>query len=137
MRRSVLDRFWSKVAVAGPDDCWPWTGATEENGLGRFKIGYTQDRRQVHAYAHRFALMLTTAAESSRAEPCSVLAACCNPAHIGNDRGLTEQDVATLRAERAAGASGKELAKRYRIHSTTALRIANGLSRRGGCRGEA
>lgn len=31
--RPVEERFWEKVRVAGPDDCWVWTA-------GRFKSGY-------------------------------------------------------------------------------------------------
>ena len=34
-----MDRFWSKVRKAGPDDCWLWTGArSKRQGYGR--VGY-------------------------------------------------------------------------------------------------
>ena len=34
---SDLKRFWSRVdKSAGPDACWPWTGATYPNGYGNF-----------------------------------------------------------------------------------------------------
>ena len=29
-------RFWSKVQIGGPDDCWPWTGSRDEKGYGHF-----------------------------------------------------------------------------------------------------
>lgn len=44
--------FASKVAVAGPDDCWLWTAAADRHGYGSFtKPG----ERQVRLKAHRFA----------------------------------------------------------------------------------
>jgi hypothetical protein len=32
----ILGRFWSKVEVAGPDDCWPWRSKVDT--YGRFRI---------------------------------------------------------------------------------------------------
>jgi hypothetical protein len=36
---SVAERFWSKVDVRGPDECWPWMGRTDDGGYGRFTVG--------------------------------------------------------------------------------------------------
>jgi hypothetical protein len=39
-RRPLIERFWEKVSVAGPDDCWLWTGAQRSNtGHGGFWDG--------------------------------------------------------------------------------------------------
>lgn len=35
MRRSLADRFWEKVDVRGPDECWPWLASTNPNGYGQ------------------------------------------------------------------------------------------------------
>ena len=36
--RTLAERFWSKVDVRGPDECWEWAGATNGKGYGRIKI---------------------------------------------------------------------------------------------------
>jgi DNA-binding XRE family transcriptional regulator len=33
--RAIEERFWEKVDVRGPDDCWPWTASTDDWGYGR------------------------------------------------------------------------------------------------------
>jgi hypothetical protein len=47
----VADRFWDKVDVRGPDDCWPWTGHIHEQGYGllwRSGPGYHKAHRLSH-----------------------------------------------------------------------------------------
>jgi hypothetical protein len=31
-------RYWDKVDVRGPDECWPWLGAPDNDGYGRVNI---------------------------------------------------------------------------------------------------
>lgn len=31
-------RFWAKVNIAGPDECWLWTGYIHPNGYGQFRF---------------------------------------------------------------------------------------------------
>jgi hypothetical protein len=33
---AIEDRFWAKVAIAGPKECWEWTACREVGGYGRF-----------------------------------------------------------------------------------------------------
>lgn len=32
------ERFWSKVDVRGPDECWPWKAGKDKDGYGHFSV---------------------------------------------------------------------------------------------------
>ena len=36
--RPLADRFWEKVDVHGPDECWPWK-ASNVKGYGQLRVG--------------------------------------------------------------------------------------------------
>jgi hypothetical protein len=72
-------RFWSKVDMRGPDECWDWQASRTTSGYGRFKL---LPRTIVHS--NRFALIAT-----KQEEPKGLLVLhscdrpeCCNPAHL-------------------------------------------------------
>jgi hypothetical protein len=46
--KPVTERFWAKVDVRGPDQCWEWTGSVNEHGYGKLAI-----KSKVGAKAHR------------------------------------------------------------------------------------
>jgi hypothetical protein len=51
-------RFWSYVdRSGGPDACWPWLSALDQDGYGRFSWGPAKARS--HYRAHRLAWLLT------------------------------------------------------------------------------
>jgi len=71
-----IARFWSRVDVRDPDECWPWIGGTVK-GYGVLRISGSQ------YYATRIALTL------DGRNPCDLMAChscdnppCCNPAHL-------------------------------------------------------
>lgn len=50
----TAQRFWSKVDVRGPDDCWLWLGGTDRDGYGYFDVAHN-DRTRSHRVAFKIA----------------------------------------------------------------------------------
>lgn len=53
----LADRFWTKVDKRGPDECWPWTAATNDHGYGVLRPETTNPGGPT-LKAHRASLML-------------------------------------------------------------------------------
>lgn len=139
-------RFWSKVDVCEPDDCWEWIA-------GRYKAGYGQFWLNGKGYiAHRVAYFIEHGKDPGEMLVCHTCdnPPCCNPAHLwlgtnndntqdkivkgrqDNTRGekchsakLTKQNVREIRA---SDKSDDELAKWYGVHLWTVTRARLGLS---------
>ena len=145
-----VDRFWKKVAVAGPDDCWPWQAAKAKKGYGTFWANRTS------RVASRVSWELV---HGPIPDGLWVLhrcdnPACVNPSHLflgtaldnnrdmsekGRSRGpirpgelnprakLTWDQVREMRALRAAGGMTLvQIGERYGVAFTTVSDIVNG-----------
>ncbi|QEL19067.1 HNH endonuclease signature motif containing protein [Limnoglobus roseus] len=132
-------RFWPKVAKAGPDECWAWTGAKAGTGYGSF---YHDAGRRVPA--HRFAYELANGAISCGRFVCHRCdnRGCVNPAHLflgtpadnaadmaakgrcsfGRTR-FSREDVARIYALRAEGKGFREIGQAVGISRTYAAAI--------------
>lgn len=106
-RNAMPDRFWSKVDIRGPNECWPWKAAARKpnEGYGAFYL----DGR--HQPASRVAAQLsgTNFGPGQQALHRCDNPSCCNPAHIfaGTNLENVADKVAKNRhaaGERAAGA---------------------------------
>lgn len=77
MTASDIARFWRKVDVRGPDDCWPWLAAVNGGGYGCFDIrgGSYRAARVSMAIDGRDPLELC-ACHTCDNPPC------CNPSHL-------------------------------------------------------
>lgn len=105
------DRFWAKVDVRGPDECWEWTGARhgKPDRDGR-RYGVVKRGGRPRS-AHRFAYEDTVGpipAGLHILHSCDN-PSCCNPAHLrpGTDRdnardALTRGRVHIERGEESA-----------------------------------
>jgi hypothetical protein len=76
-----VDRFWSKVAKRGPDDCWEWTaGRFDElrNNYGAFKVKGRNLR------SHRVAFFIASNTDPGELLVCHTCdnPPCCNPSHL-------------------------------------------------------
>lgn len=136
--------FWEHVdRSAGPNACWPWTGAHINDGYGQLRIGRTR------ILAHRLAYMIAVADIPDGA---MVLHSCdnpncCNPAHLrtgsnrdnmrdARARGRTRSRVfssgqaAAIRSAAEQGATIKQIAAVYGVHYKSIHRIVTGRAYR-------
>ena len=133
-------RFWDKVEILGPDDCWNWTAVKGKEGYGHFKYKGRQTQ------AHRMAWILTNGPIPDNfhvLHHCDN-PPCCNPAHLFlgtqtdnmrdmfeknrqprqygeyNPRAkLTTQQVKTIKLKLDRGIFHHILAKRYKVARET------------------
>lgn len=99
MRKTLEERFWSKVDVRGPDECWPWKAGTNK-GYGTFKaFGRTVP-------AHRIAYELVKGPIPPGLDVLHKCdnRPCCNPAHLWPG---TDLDNAQDRDSKGRGAYGE------------------------------
>jgi hypothetical protein len=70
---NVARRFWAKVRIGGPDECWPWMGATDKKG------GYgimSSHHGKPPLKAHRVSFEISN---GGIPDGCKVLHGCDNP----------------------------------------------------------
>jgi hypothetical protein len=78
-RPTAAERFWRKVAVGAPDECWPWTErATHTFGYGSFSVGY----RKVGAHVYAYELTNGPVPDGLQVMHCCDNPPCCNAAHL-------------------------------------------------------
>lgn len=94
---SAADRIWTRIAKAGPDDCWEWQGKRTKEGYGQVKVKICERQYELFI-VHRLVYVLTygelpvdqMACHSCDNPPC------CNPAHLFSGTGQdNQQDVLT------------------------------------------
>lgn len=74
----ILSRYWDKVDVGGPEDCWNWTACTTHFGYGNFWNGH----RLINS--HRFSWVIHHGPITNGLwvlHKCDN-PKCCNPAHL-------------------------------------------------------
>jgi len=109
-RASLEERFWAKVDVRGPGECWPWTGAKTTAGYGSLLVSLGPKR---NGYAHRVSWELHYGPIPDGQHVCHVCdhPACVNPSHLFlGDAAANMQDKAVKgRAPRGVGIKNHKL----------------------------
>lgn len=145
----VLERFWSKVLVSGPDDCWLWTGMTGgSNHYGVFSLG-----RGARERAHRFSYALAHSGIPDGMVVCHSCdnPRCVNPSHLYADTQranmldcvsknrfpylsrratrphtkLNPADILAIRQDHANGIATRALARAYAVDRKTIYEIVH------------
>lgn len=83
-----IKRFWSKIDVRGPEECWPWMANKNAKGYGNFRAANRQLR------ANRVALYLSTGVDPFPLEACHScdFPPCSNGRHLSP--GTTQANIA-------------------------------------------
>ena len=143
----ILKRFWDKVDIRGPDDCWRWK-ASKINGYGSF-CADTKNNKMIRA--HRFLYQQIHGEISTRLLVCHTCDQrdCVNPKHlfVGTNREnmldakkkgrlamgarhgcakLTEEQVTFIRRQNYLHGLYQRLANRFNVHQSTIGRVYNG-----------
>jgi len=88
-------RFWSKVEVRGPDECWPWSACIDRRGYALFK-GADGRLKRAHILVRQ--LVGRPVGKKGRTEHSCGLRSCMNPLHI---RDLTNESRFWSQVEKA------------------------------------
>jgi hypothetical protein len=79
VKLSELDliRFWSKIDVRGPEECWPWKATVNRSGHGRFFLnGKLESAHRVAFFIHHGKLPASCSCHHCDNPPC------CNFKHL-------------------------------------------------------
>lgn len=132
------DRFWEKVDVRGPDECWEWTAARSDRGYGRI-----DDQQATHV---AYSLKVGPIPEGMWVLHRCDNPPCCNPSHLFlGDNAINTQDkvdkgrqrrgetaplsklkddqIREMRRLREQGETVKSIAAKFGIHYQTVYKI--------------
>lgn len=141
-RISLVERFWSKVKIGEPNECWEWQGGIfVGQGYGCFYV--TENGAYMGKKAHRISWMLHNGEIPDGMLVCHTCdnPACVNPNHLwlgtklDNNRDkdfkgrnalakLTKEQVIEIRQRR--GTRVEILAREFNISTTTIYDILRG-----------
>jgi hypothetical protein len=110
-RRRLTARFWSRAQTGEADECWPWLGYIDPQGIARFWW-----EKASHP-AQRIAFMLGSLEEAPEkfvVENSCTTPRCMNPDHlVAIPRALSKGNVRPGRREERSAAARKALAIRW------------------------
>ena len=113
-RKTLSDRFWTKVKVGTDEDCWPWQASLHDTGYGQIYFAEFKGKSRKE-FSHRAVWLLeygTLPAGMHVLHRCDNRK-CCNPRHLflgTNDDNIADK-VRKGRQERGEAHSGAKLSE--------------------------
>ncbi len=77
----IQSRFWPKVAVAGPEECWEWTAHKNFGGYGEIKAG-APSRKSLMAHRVSYELAGKSIPDGLQLDHLCSNPGCVNPQHL-------------------------------------------------------
>lgn len=96
-RHPIEERFWAKVDVQGPNDCWPWKGKVNAAGYGYICTG---GRKK--SLTHRVSYKIANGSIPKGLFICHHCdnPPCCNPLHLFAGNNSDNQRDALMKGRR-------------------------------------
>ena len=127
MKKTLSQRFWEKVKIGTPDECWDWQASLSGDGYGQIRIRTkAQPRRQEQA--HRLSYMLHFGGIPDGLfvlHSCKCNRKCVNPSHLrlGTHRDNMDDMVADGTAKEGHVAQDGELNHNAKLTAEDVRRI--------------
>jgi hypothetical protein len=150
LSKKDIERFWSKVDVKAPNECWEWKGTKSEDGYGQFSCG-----RGVNYRPNRVSWTIHFGSIPKGMLVCHICdnRSCANPSHLflgtpkdnmidmakkgrtgislGEKHGsskLKENDIMDIKRMLLKGISQKKIANIFGISQYAISKIKRGIT---------
>ena len=118
LSESAISRFWSRVDIRDPQECWEWQGACWASGYGQFKVKKQRYR------AHRVAFVIAGGelGQGTVVRHRCDNRRCVNPSHL--EPGTHEDNMADMQKRGRASHGTRHARSRFSEDDVIAMRSA-------------
>lgn len=126
-------RFWSKVKIAGPDECWEWL-AYKDRGYGRFMVHGGEKPLAFKAHRLSYAWLVGETEPDLQLDHVCRNPSCVNPAHLepvtNRENGLRGVSFAAENAKKTHCKHGHEFTPENTARDARGWRICRACRQR-------